>query len=379
MSTRHGPTLDLRCHLSRGAFTLDVDVQLPTQGVSVLFGPSGSGKTTLLRCLAGLERATTGYVRMGEALWQDSAHGVFVPTWQRRLGYVFQEASLFAHMDVRRNVEYGLRHHHAALPRTALDKAMEVVEVLDIGHLLHRRPAQLSGGERQRVALARALAPQPQLLLLDEPLAALGAAHKADILAWLERLRDVLHIPMVYVTHAPDEVARLADTVVQLANGHVQAVQTVADALAYGPGLAQQGDGPSTLIEGVVASIDAPWHLAEVRFAGGSIWLPRGPLAVGHTLRLRVLARDVSISTVPPQHTSIQNLLPCTVLRVEPPIPHNGAGHAATGAQCMVHLQCAQTTLLARITARAAHQLALHAGQPVWAQLKSAAIERTAA
>ncbi len=199
-----------------GGFRLDVDLALPGQGITALFGASGSGKTTLLRCVAGLERAA-GRVDVAGAQWQDDEGGVFVPTWQRRLGYVFQEASLFDHLDVARNLAYGQRRARSeAVGGLGLEAA---VALLGIGPLLQRRPAQLSGGERQRVAIARALAADPQVLLLDEPLASLDAPRRQDVLPWLERLRDEWRIPMLYVTHAVDEVARLADTVVVLAEG----------------------------------------------------------------------------------------------------------------------------------------------------------------
>lgn len=357
------PDWELRCALTRPGFALDVDLRLPAQGVTVLFGPSGSGKTTLLRCMAGLERAAQGRLRWGDALWQDSAQGVFVPTWQRPLGYVFQEASLLEHLDVRGNLEYGLRHAPAPR-RPALRAALQdSVCLLDLGALMQRRVHQLSGGERQRVALARALAMQPRLLLLDEPLSALGHVHKAEILAWLEHLRDSLRIPMVYVTHARDELARLADTVVVLSQGRVVAAGPVAQVMLQGHD-ALGGDDLAALLQGQVCAWDAQWQLAQVAFAGGSVWLPSAGLTLGQTVRLRVLARDVSLSTVQPQHTSIQNLLPCRVLSLDAP----------AGAQCVVRLLCASTVLLARITARAANQLGLAAGQQVWAQLKAVAL-----
>ncbi len=207
----------MRLRVPREGFLLDVDLPLPASGITVLFGASGSGKTTVLRCVAGLERAEQGRVQIGAELWQDETQRVFVPTWRRALGYVFQEASLFEHLTVQGNLQFGLKRTSA--PAAGLVAA---IELLGIGHLLARWPAQLSGGERQRVAIARALATQPRLLLLDEPLAALDAARKQEILPWLERLRDELKMPMLYVTHSADELARLADHLVVLEQGRVK-------------------------------------------------------------------------------------------------------------------------------------------------------------
>ena len=218
----------VRLRMERAAFTLRVDLALPPSGISAVFGASGSGKTTLLRCVAGLDRAKGALVSMGGEVWQDDAQDIFVPTWQRRLGYVFQEASLFEHMDVAANLQYGLKRVGSTGSRQALDAA---VALLGIGALLSRRAHQLSGGERQRVAIARALATEPRLLLLDEPLASLDHARRQDILPWLERMRDELHIPALYVTHALDEVARLANTLVVLKDGAVAAVGPVGDLL----------------------------------------------------------------------------------------------------------------------------------------------------
>ncbi|MDO8278300.1 MAG: molybdenum ABC transporter ATP-binding protein, partial [Burkholderiaceae bacterium] len=206
--------------LQRPAFTLEVDLRVPRRGITVLFGPSGSGKTSLLRCVAGLERAQHARVCIGGEVWQDETQAQFLPTWRRPIGYVFQEASLFDHLDVQANLRYGLARSGQS---GAADALAPVIALLGIGDLLRRRTAQLSGGERQRVAIARALATRPRLLLLDEPLAALDHARRQDILPWLERLRDELHIPMLYVTHSADEVGRMADTLVIIEQGRVRA------------------------------------------------------------------------------------------------------------------------------------------------------------
>ena len=344
-------------------FSLDVDLRLPASGISVLYGASGSGKTTLLRCVAGLEQPLQARLEIGGLQWQDTEKNINLPVWQRPLGYVFQEASLFDHLDVRGNLEYARKRSLKALPGAlSLDAT---IEMLGIGALLGRRTQQLSGGERQRVAIARALATQPRLLLLDEPLAALDAARKADILPWLERMRDELRIPMLYVTHSADEVARLADTVVVMAGGRAVTTGPVAQVLAGETGFPLAGQDVATLLQGTVVAIDAQWHLAQVGFDGGSVWLRADALRLQQVVRVRVLARDVSIATAKPHNTSIQNLLSCTVLGIAPDV------HPS---QCVVRLQCGQATVLSRITARSAHQLGLQAGLAVWAQLKSVAL-----
>jgi len=352
----------LRLTLARPTGGLEVDLSLPSQGITVVLGPSGSGKTTLLRCVAGLERSHSATVRVAGILWQDDATGVFLAPWQRPVGYVFQEASLFPHLDVRGNLDYARKRAKVAKAAPAHD---DVVHLLGIEGLLQRSARTLSGGERQRVAIARALATQPELLLLDEPLAALDPARRQDILPWLERLRDELRIPMLYVTHAADEVARLADTLVVLEQGQVRACGPVAEVLSRIHSPVVLGDDAGVLLPGTLDQRDAQWRLIRVAFAGGHLWLRDIGLPLGHTARLRVLARDVSIATEVPQHTSIQNILPCTVAAIAPDT------HAS---QVLVQLACGESTLLSRITARSAHALGLVPGATVWAQVKSVAL-----
>ena len=213
----HGQTLSVTLSLARPDFSLEVELELPARGITVLFGPSGAGKTTILRCIAGLERAR-GHVVIGDRCWQDSAKGIFVPTWRRALGFVFQEASLFDHMSVAANLSYGVER--VCVPQ-AQDALSQAVSLLGISHLQGRSTASLSGGERQRVAIARALATQPEILLLDEPLASLDYARKQEVLPWLERMHQELSTPIVYVTHSVEEAKGLADLVVVLENGRV--------------------------------------------------------------------------------------------------------------------------------------------------------------
>jgi len=352
--------LAIRLRLARSGFTLDVDLAVPAQGVTAVFGASGSGKTTLLRCVAGLERAGSARVVVGGDTWQDDAAGVFVPTHRRRLGYVFQEASLFDHLDVRGNLQFGLRRAGVAPEALA-----PMVELLGIGGLLARRPAQLSGGERQRVAIARALATQPRILLLDEPLASLDTARRREILPWLGRLRDELKLPMLYVTHSVDEVARLADHLVLLDAGRVVASGPLAQVFTRLDAAGLPDEETSTLLQGTLVERDTRWHLARVDFDGGALWVADAGKPVGSQVRVRVLARDVSIALAPAQASTVQNRLACTVQAI------------ASGrhpSQAMVQLACGASLLQARVTARAVDALALAPGTPVWAQVKSAAL-----
>jgi molybdate transport system ATP-binding protein len=295
-------------------------------------------------------------------VWQDDQHQVRLPTHQRALGYVFQEASLLAHLDVAGNLAYGLQRSHHPISRTVLKQA---TALLGIEHLLKRRSHELSGGERQRVAIARALVTQPRLLLLDEPLAALDHARRQEVLPWLEKLRDELNIPMLYVTHAVDEVARLADTLMVMNAGRIQANGPVAQVLTQANLPVVLGEDAGALLTGKVLSIDAPWHLALVGFAGGALWVRDSGLALGQTVRLRVLARDVSVTLSEATHTSIQNHVPCVVEHISP---------EAHPSQTLLRLRCGETLLLARLTARGTHALGLQVGMPVWAQVKSVAL-----
>ena len=355
-------TIDIRGRLARGGFTLALDLQVPAQGITALFGPSGSGKTTVLRCVAGLERASDARIAVAGEAWQDDAAGLFLPPWRRPLGYVFQEASLFDHLDVRGNLAFAQKR---ASPTATPIALAAVIELLGIGRLLAHQPWQLSGGERQRVAIARALASQPRLLLLDEPLASLDLPRRREILPWLERLHEELRIPMLYVTHSGDEVARLADHLVLLEAGQVRAAGPLAELLARVDLPALPAEEAGALLEGRIDARDDAWRLARVAFDGGAVWVADAGLAVGHAVRVRVLARDVSLALAPPQGSSIQNLLPCTV---------RALGVGAHPSQALVQLACGGSLLLARITRRAVHELALAEGSAVWAQVKSAAL-----
>ncbi|MDD2728933.1 molybdenum ABC transporter ATP-binding protein [Malikia sp.] len=355
-------SLCLRLDLRRQDFGLSVRLELPGRGISALFGPSGSGKTTLLRCVAGLEPQARGLVRIGSETWQDDATGLRLPTWRRDLGYVFQEASLFDHLDVRRNLEFGLRRSGRTGGPAALAAA---IELLGIGHLLPRSPAQLSGGERQRVAIARALATQPRLLLLDEPLSALDPARRREIMPWLERMRDELSLPMLYVTHSADEVTRLADQLVVLEGGQVRAAGPVVELLSAIDHPVLAGEEAGMLVQARVAERDAAWHLIRAEFDGGSLWVRDNGLPLGQPLRLRVLARDVSLALREPLQSSIQNHLRARVESI---------ADGEHPSQALVRLRCGQACLLARVTQRAVNALRLAPQTEVWVQVKSVAV-----
>jgi molybdate transport system ATP-binding protein len=359
--------IEASLHLPRRDFTLDVRLALPARGVSALFGPSGCGKTTVLRALAGLERAA-GRVALGDEVWQDDAAKVFVPTHVRPLGYVIQEAALFPHLSVAGNLDYGRRRSAGGVDVRVLDG---VVELLGIGALLERRPATLSGGERQRVAMARALATGPRLLLMDEPLAALDAARKAEILPYLERLHRELAVPIVYVTHAMDEVARLADHLVLLSQGRVVATGPLVDVLSRTDlPIAQAAHGhdeTGVVIEARVAEHDSRYGLSRIAFAGGSLWLGGARHAAGERVRARVLARDVSVTRQPPQHTSILNVLAVTVEDVH--IDGN-----TVLLRLAVGTADGTTRMLARITRKSSEALALRRGDRLFAQVKAVAL-----
>jgi molybdate transport system ATP-binding protein len=360
--------IDLQVKLSRAAFQMDVNVQLPAQGISAIFGVSGSGKTSLLRVVAGLETNQEGRIQVGAHIWQDTQQKICLPTWQRPLGYVFQESSLLPHLDVQQNLNFGLKRALKSSGGTQFNAAKSLkvsIELLGIEALLQRMPDQLSGGERQRVAIARAIAMQPQLLLMDEPLASLDAARRQEIFPWLARLRDELKMPMLYVTHSAEELTRLADHLVVLDNGKVKAQGPVSAMLTQVVAPVVVGEDAGTLITGHIGAVDVKWHLSRVDFAGGCVWMRDAGLSVGKAVRIRILARDVSLATSEPQNTSIQNQLRGSIQSITPD---------AHPSQAMVVLKCGAEEVLARVTQRAVDELALKVGTPVWAQVKSVAL-----
>lgn len=356
--------IEVRLALDFSDFSLDVDLSLPGRGVTALYGHSGSGKTSCLRCIAGLENASKAFIRINDEVWQDSVRGIFLPAYKRPLGYVFQEASLFPHLTVRGNLEFGFKRIRARDRHVKLEHA---TALLGIDHLLARQPDKLSGGERQRVGIARALLTSPRLLLLDEPLAALDTQRRSEILPYLERLHDELDIPMLYVSHAQDEVARLADHLVLLSEGKVLASGPIGETLARLDLPLAMGDDAGVIVQGSVSAYDTAYHLVTVRLPQSelSIRVAHSPMAAGKPLRLKVQARDVSLSLQPDDQSSILNRLPVTVIDE---VPADNAAHV------LVRLDAQGTPLLARITRYSRDQLHLYPGQKLWAQIKSVAL-----
>ncbi|UCC98482.1 MAG: molybdenum ABC transporter ATP-binding protein [Phycisphaerales bacterium] len=349
-------TIEARFHINRGGFTLDVDLSVPARGVTGLFGPSGCGKTSLLRAIAGLEYHRDGFLKVDDTIWQDAER--FVPPHRRSLGYVFQEASLFTHLTVRGNLEYGLRRVPRAERRIPFNNA---IELLGIRHLLERRSDTLSGGERQRVAIARALAVSPGLLLMDEPLAALDLASRQGLLPYIESLHDELEIPAIYVSHTLEEIARLADHLILLEAGRVVATGAVNEMLTRLDLPLAHGSGAASIVEAVVVGHDQEYHLTHLDFVGGRFIVPRRAVPTGGHVRLRLAARDVSLTLERQSQTSIQNIFAATVDQV---IPEGKA-------QVMVRLLVADVPILSRITQKSAVELNLKPGKSVYAQVKS--------
>jgi molybdate transport system ATP-binding protein len=346
--------------LQLDSFALNAAFSAPAIGVTALFGPSGSGKTTLLRCIAGLERAT-GTLQVNGETWQDAT--TIVATHKRPLGYVFQEASLFPHLSVRANLEYGYKRIAATERKVQLE---QVVEWLGLSQLIDRcDPALLSGGERQRVAIGRALLTSPRILLMDEPLSALDTNSKQEILPYLERLHRELEIPVFYVSHALDEVARLADHLVLLEHGRVIASGALHETLARLDLPTAHFDDAGAVIEAAVARHDDPYHLTRLDFSGASLWVGKLDQPMGTRVRARVLARDVSIATVMPRDSSITNILDGVINEIRDEGPD----------KVIVRITIGQSqALLSRITRRSRDQLSLVVGMTVFVQVKSVAL-----
>jgi molybdate transport system ATP-binding protein len=364
MSSR-GPAIIARFRGSLGAFALDVGFEAPMRGVTALFGPSGSGKTSVLRCLAGLQRLAEGQLAVGDEIWQ--AAGVFRPPWERAIGYVFQEASLFPHLSVRRNLLYG---HRRALRRGTAEatRVDEVVALLGIEPLLERAPLRLSGGERQRVAIGRALLSQPRLLLMDEPLAGLDRLSKDEILPYLEALHAALSIPLLYVSHDLAEVERLADHLVLFEAGRV---------VAYGPLEELQADpelpvarlpDAAVALDAIVTHYDGEYGLTTLSIDGGAIIAPGHYGGPGTPQRVRIGASDVSLAQQDPGPSTILNVLPARVAAAEP--------QDAAQMNVVVRLGKAGEgkRVLARVTRKSWETLGARPGDLVHVQVKSVAL-----
>ncbi len=353
--------LEVAVRKRRNGFELDAGFSIPGPGVVALFGRSGCGKTTLVDILAGLLEPDAGTIRLGDATMVDTERGISLPAERRRIGYVFQEARLFPHLNVRGNLRYGLRRAATASAGIAFD---EVVALLGLAALLGRRPNQLSGGERQRVAIGRALLAQPRLLLLDEPLASLDAARRDEVLPYLEKLHESFAIPIVYVSHQFDEVLRLATHVVLMEQGKVLACGELA-AVSLDPALRSivGADAIGAVLDGEITGHDPTSGLALVR-VGAAVLRVVADAADGRRVRLRLLARDLILALEEPRGISVRNALRATVQSVEADDRHAD----------LVHLDIGGPRLVARVTRSATRDLELRPGVPVWVLVKSVSL-----
>ncbi len=344
-------------------FSLDVALEFPSRAVTTLFGPSGSGKSTFLRCIAGLERRAVGYLQVGDEVWQDDARKVFLPPQQRSLGYIFQEPRLFAHLSVEKNLRYGYNRTPADERCIEWDK---VIEMLDIGHLLSRKPARLSGGEQQRIAIGRALLASPRLLLMDEPLASLDIARKQEVLPFIRRLHDELNIPVIYVSHLLQEILQITDTMVLLRGGRSVAVGPITRICSELELSKYLGDMSGAVIETTVEAHEESFALTRLHFHGGKIFVPKQPFPLGSRQRLHILALNVGIALQKPQDTtSFLNILQATVIEVAIP--------EADSHVVQVKLDVG-TPLLASISRKSLHILDLRAGQKCYARIKAVSL-----
>ena len=351
-------SLEVDIEHARDSFRLQVRFAAQP-GVTALFGRSGSGKTSLVDIVGGLIRPDRGRIAVDGQVMVDTARGIFVPKHRRRVGYVFQDSRLFPHLSVRQNLLYG--RWFARGPDGAAGDLGSVVDLLGIGRLLDRRPDSLSGGEKQRVAIGRALLARPLLLLMDEPLASLDESRRAEIMPYIERLRDEAGVPILYVSHSVAEVARLATTVVILSEGKVATVGPVQDVLP----LAEAGDGGAVL-DAVVTRHDAEFGLSILTSPAGELQVPLLAASVGAQVRAYIRSRDVMLSLKPPEEISALNVLAGRIAEIAP-----------SGAQADVRLDCNGVLLVARLTTRSVQRLALAAGLPVYAVVKSVSFQRS--
>ena len=347
--------------LPLSGFDLAVDSEIPGQGVTALFGRSGSGKTSLLRCIAGLERPALAFLRFNGEVWHDTDQGLFVPPQQRNIGYVFQEGVLFPHLRVRENLLFGFKR----TPREQqVESLQRVTDLLGLNDLLKRHPFQLSGGEKQRVAIGRALLNNPQLLLMDEPLASLDRGHKKEIIPYLECLHRSTNIPIIYVTHDPDELVRVADHLVLIETGRLVAQGALNEMMARVDLPISRDYDAGAIICARVLEHDEKFHLTTVGFEGGELTVAAIDQPVGSDIRIRIHAKDVSLALEHPGPTSILNILPARVVEMQA----HGRG------RMVIRLDIGGVPVLARITQKSQHRLGLEPGSEVYAQIKSVAL-----
>lgn len=354
-------TLAIDIQLSRGDFQLDVNCRLAARGVTAIFGRSGCGKTSLLRAIAGLESGVSGTISFDQQHWLQP--GSSVPTHQRAIGYVFQEPGLFPHLSVKQNLHYGFKRAQNRQQLFAFD---QVVSWLGIEPWLEKSPQSLSGGQRQRVAIGRALLSQPQLLLMDEPLSALDASSKRDILPYLERLHRELHIPILYVSHSTDEVARLADHLLLMHAGKVVAQDSINNMLTRLDLPLAHNENAEAIIEATVMDVDSEYGLMQLNGSGGELSVACQSVDIGRQVRLRLLARDISVTLKRPTESSILNVLPVVIDAIQE--------SDSTATQLLLRLRWGKDIILARVTRKSVDTLGLSIGQQIYAQVKSVAV-----
>lgn len=359
MGTGEGGSIDFAYRLERGDFLLDAEATVRMQGITGLFGPSAAGKTTLLRCIAGLDRAALGRLRVGGDTWEDSTGGVRRAPDERDVGYVFQEPRLFPHLDVRRNLAFGQRRAKRDGP-IGFDA---IVELLGLGALLERRPEGLSGGEAQRVAIGRAMLRAPRVLLMDEPVASLDAPRKQEVLPFIQQLHARSGIPIVYVTHSFDELCQLCDQLILLDRGRVAAAGQLKALLAEAGSPLLAGEQAGVLLDARVLDWDERDDLCILETAAGALLVP-GRAAIGARIRLRVRASDVSLARDAATPSSILNRVPVTVAGLDETSSHS----------VLVRLQAGSEMLLARITRRSARELGVLRGDRLIAQIKAVSL-----
>ena len=354
-------TVALRYLFERADFSLDVDVQIPMHGITGIFGESGSGKTTLLRCLAGLEQPTTGRLAINGDLLQDTAQGLSRAIHRRKIAYVFQEPRLFSHLNVLGNLDYAHQRNSEQEDAIEFD---QVVNLLGLANLLHRRPAELSGGEAQRVAIARALLRAPSLVLMDEPLAALDRLRKDEILPFLDRLHTELSLPILYVSHNIDEVCRLCDHIIVMDQGRVVADGEIQSVLVSTDLPVLAGEEAGSAIVGTIVEYDPDYELSRLKFSGGTLLLPGRFGDAGTVLRLRIRANDVSLCRSRSADSTVLNIIAVTIDRIQ----------VGEGPFALVRLQAGNDLLTARLTRRSCDDLQIRPGEQLFAQIKSVAV-----
>ena len=365
-------TVSVNIRKTLGALTIDAWFD-SAGGVTALFGKSGAGKTSIVQMIAGLMTPDNGQISIDGTPVYDSATGLNIAPERRRVGYVFQDARLFPHMTVRRNLDYGARRNRERSGTgngnsrgPAFD---DVVDVLAIAPLLDRQPHLLSGGEKQRVALGRALLSAPRLLLMDEPLAALDAERKWEVLPFIDRIQRDFGTPIIYVSHSIEEILQIADKMVLIAAGGISAAGPVEEVLNRPDLLRAAGDGNAgSVIPVRITAIDADYGIATLSFAGGDFRIAAPGLKTGENLRIRVRARDVSLATARPQHVSVLNVFEGTIANVS----------SAHGPQVDVSVDVGGTLIWSQITRKSLDDLSLQPGAKVFAMVKAVAIDRPA-